>query len=75
LHITGSQATIAPGLTSVVTHAAASLEISVRTLRNKLREYRESPRTVAPGRRVPPDQVPVSAPAMNTTMTSPIRAA
>jgi DNA-binding NtrC family response regulator len=26
------------------THAAASLEISVRTLRNKLREYRESPR-------------------------------
>ena len=27
------------------THAAASLEISVRTLRNKLREYRESPRT------------------------------
>jgi len=30
------------------THAAASLEISVRTLRNKLREYRESPRTVVP---------------------------
>lgn len=30
------------------THAAASLEISVRTLRNKLREYREAPRTVAP---------------------------
>ena len=30
------------------THAAASLEISVRTLRNKLREYRESPRTVTP---------------------------
>lgn len=31
------------------THAAASLEISVRTLRNKLREYRESPRVgVAP---------------------------
>jgi DNA-binding NtrC family response regulator len=29
------------------THAAASLEISVRTLRNKLREYRESPRTEA----------------------------
>jgi DNA-binding NtrC family response regulator len=27
------------------THAAASLEISVRTLRNKLREYREAPRT------------------------------
>jgi DNA-binding NtrC family response regulator len=30
------------------THAAASLEISVRTLRNKLREYRESPRVVTP---------------------------
>jgi DNA-binding NtrC family response regulator len=30
------------------THAAASLEISVRTLRNKLREYRESPRGVTP---------------------------
>jgi len=30
------------------THAAASLEISVRTLRNKLREYREAPRTVTP---------------------------
>lgn len=30
------------------THAAASLEISVRTLRNKLREYRESPRVTAP---------------------------
>lgn len=29
------------------THAAASLEISVRTLRNKLREYRESPRVEA----------------------------
>jgi DNA-binding NtrC family response regulator len=29
------------------THAAASLEISVRTLRNKLREYRESPRAGA----------------------------
>jgi DNA-binding NtrC family response regulator len=29
------------------THAASSLEISVRTLRNKLREYRESPRTEA----------------------------
>jgi len=29
------------------THAAASLEISVRTLRNKLREYRESPRVGA----------------------------
>ena len=29
------------------THAAASLEISVRTLRNKLREYREFPRTEA----------------------------
>jgi two-component system response regulator FlrC len=30
------------------THAAASLEISVRTLRNKLREYREAPRVVTP---------------------------
>jgi hypothetical protein len=30
------------------THAAASLEISVRTLRNKLREYRESPRVTTP---------------------------
>lgn len=30
------------------THAAASLEISVRTLRNKLREYRESPRVASP---------------------------
>jgi DNA-binding NtrC family response regulator len=30
------------------THAAASLEISVRTLRNKLREYRESPRVSTP---------------------------
>jgi DNA-binding NtrC family response regulator len=30
------------------THAAASLEISVRTLRNKLREYRESPRSTTP---------------------------
>ncbi len=29
------------------THAAASLEISVRTLRNKLREYRETPRVEA----------------------------
>ncbi|HET6348007.1 MAG TPA: helix-turn-helix domain-containing protein [Candidatus Krumholzibacteria bacterium] len=29
------------------THAAASLEISVRTLRNKLREYREAPRVEA----------------------------
>src|SRR5689334_11760511 len=73
LHITGSQATIAPGLTSVVTHEAASLRVwAAAATAPPVGGWAGWPPGAAGFR---PNRCMVSAPAANSTRASAIRAA